>query len=358
MPQPILFFNYNKIADEVIAAGIPKNDIFYFEGTPLQHVFKNVFNAVQTMLFLSDEIYGIHPARIVYNNSISINAKAGTQNGIRILSINSGLIVRTTNFFIECFNAIPRDKLSFLQTASEKLPDPIPELMRDFSVRLTIDHEFAHLIQRNANSANSMWQEYGDEAGTKRFSLEHHILEYDADLWGTMGVGSAMQTYFEGLPVQSKTSDMLTSLISLALTSLLCKFFLGQQTQQEIYFNEFRHPHPIIRTIYISNRLRQLLSAQPYGAQVNWTNVVGNSIYLASLLLKTKNFHFAENVLVDYVRNYRNIQKYIEGTIAKNIANVKNLTLFRPPASAFEITWDKILAKLKTLEAFPPILDF
>jgi hypothetical protein len=94
MPQPVIFFDYRRVADEIIKCGFKKHDIFYYRETPLESEFQNFFFIGQTLLYLADKEIGIHPARIFFNNNITINAKAGKLNDYYLISLNAGLLVK------------------------------------------------------------------------------------------------------------------------------------------------------------------------------------------------------------------------------------------------------------------------
>lgn len=347
MPQPIILFDYDKVTKEVIASGISKKDIFIYHGTPYEKEFQNFFWVAQTLLNLAEKEIGIFPARVFYNNSRTLNAKAGKRNGLYLINLNSGLIVQTSEFFRKGTEIINQPNLTFFEKIRDQLPDSIPTLMRDFSVRFTIDHEFCHLFQKRSLNDNWMEQEYSSEK-PEDFSIEKHILEFDADFWGASGVASAVYTYFEGLDNAKKTENMLSALSVIGVTSLICKFYMTQMHAECLYFREYKHPHPIIRAMNICTHFTWTI-ADNLGSKYNleWTHVLGNAIYLADLLLNKNGLQLKENILLSYVTNFKLIQEYLD-IINMEASNFNNLIIHNRPVDKVSISWDKIFSTFKS----------
>ncbi|AXY78044.1 hypothetical protein D3H65_30400 [Paraflavitalea soli] len=341
MPQPIIFFDYDKITKQVIASGISKKDIYSYFETPYEKVFQDFLWIAQTLLFIAEKQIGISPARVFFNNSFTINAKAGKQNGLYLISINSGLVVQTSLFFSRYADIIEDPMMTFFDKVKGKLPHSIPTLLRDFSVRFTIDHEFAHLYQKRSVDKNWMEMEYSAEK-SEEFSIENHVMEFDADFWGVTGVASAIHTYFEGIDDSLKNENTLSALAIIGVTSLLCKFYIGQKTPDRLYFKEHKHPHPLIRAMSICTHLNWILTdnlGQKF--HLSWPDIMGNAIFLSDKLLEKNGLKFKGDILLTYVNNLKKIQEYIN-YLNEQTKQYGNLIINNPPTDKIDISWDKI----------------
>lgn len=341
MPQPVVYLSYEKICQDLINAGMNKDEIYYLRDTPLEAVFSNFFWMWQTWLSVHDKKMNIYPARFFFNTTTTVNAKAGFFNGYFIISINSGLIVHTTSFFVTRKTLIESFDGPLLNSIKNICPDSIPQLMRDFCVRFTFDHEFAHLCQRNNFRTNWLDNEYCLNSSEEKFSTERHVCEFDADMRGAIGVASAIHHYWLHLKKEHQSIQTLNALVCVGMISFGCKFLLGHRELRPLYFNEFKHPHPLIRTFYIGqgmiNTLKYCLGDQ---YQFDWNSIQKETHLVVKLLIEDAGIRCPDSDCFKFITS--EVVQYVQTTLEDNLQCYPYLTYFNEHIDQLEISMDKI----------------
>src|SRR5690349_2805193 len=98
-------YNYQAITDELVVNNVtPKNDIFFFEESPIAPVFAHYFQFCQENLSERCKEYNIQPAKFYFRNEFSVNASAGktpAPNEYYIIRVNMGTLMSLYSLFYE-----------------------------------------------------------------------------------------------------------------------------------------------------------------------------------------------------------------------------------------------------------------
>jgi hypothetical protein len=120
---------------------------------------------------------------------------------------------------------------------------------------------------------------------------------------------------------------------------------MGQQPVEKLYYREFEHPHPIIRTMNIVIHFTALVREHFKSAfHLNWVHIAGNATYLADLLLKANGLKFQDDLLVTYAQNFQDIKQYID-SVNSELVSFSNLIIHHPPTGVYDMSWDRIVQR-------------
>lgn len=347
MAQLINLFDYYKTTEDIIKSGIPQDEVFDIYQSPEKCIYLNYYWTWQTMLSAYDKILNVYPARFFFINNRGINACGGYHNGIYLVGITVGLAVKLKEFFIDGNDDIfGHADFSSFDTLSTRLPDRIQSLMRDFSIRFVMDHEFGHVIQQSGRLSNWTTYEFGMD-GKLKYSLDSHLKEYDADIRGAIGVASVVIDYWYELSDDLRTAECLNALIISAIASITCLFSLLYTGPGHLYLHEYEHPHSVVRVQYIIEFFQRILHDNLKGTfSINWDNLFVNSWKISNLFLQKK-VGLVEVDLVDvFMKNEHEIRAYIDKTLAVEALKNKNLALHRKEAYTLPRIDAQTLAKI------------
>lgn len=197
---------------------------------------------------LNSNEFGIEPAYFYFIDDNKINALATPRrNGFYLIGISKGLIEIFERKFITYFDIKFFKNFKYVLTLQEKLPDCVGKLMYHDLVLFTYFHEFGHLIQFSSDRSSIEKEE--KLSGTGAFSIEDHVFELDADSFASVCISSYFIRYLE-ININIEFSSVeIKSHLSLMLSSLFIYFFSFDEFEENLYFEKYSHPHPLIRCI-------------------------------------------------------------------------------------------------------------
>ncbi len=245
--------DYHKIIEELKSkAGVPADDIFEFDNSNLKDIFLNYFEYCQENLINHCTKYSIQPARFYYRNYYEINARAGISNGYFIIGVNMGTVQEIYSLFYDNNNIFEQDEnLSpTFGTLGTVINIPLGFFMFQLATLFTYHHELAHLIQKSDILKTGITEQYVYQANPE-FSIERHILEFDADLHGANATCTQILVQFKLLSIENQTEENLAKLLSMGIASIFSYFLLFFNDSEKIYYKEYTHPHPIVRISYV-----------------------------------------------------------------------------------------------------------
>ena len=221
-------------------------EIYDFHELPRADVFQRAFNFFQGNIFKHYN-YGISPGLFYFNPETSVNARAGKINNYYLISINKGTIFRLLKTYNDNALILEIPELNFLKKLEKKTSNPINELMFQICCNFTFYHELAHLIQKTETQKFNMSE---DISNFESFNVNNHILEYDADLFSAICIGTHLYQYINKYcpKANNKESEKIISIIGAGIFNYLLIF---KSTKAPFYLRENSHPHPIVRIICI-----------------------------------------------------------------------------------------------------------
>jgi hypothetical protein len=319
-------YSYQEITNELILkAKIPKDDIFYYDFSPLQSIFEHFFQFCQHNLSEYNKEHNIQPARFYYREEYGINAKAGIQNDYYIIGINKETITMLYGLFHDqndIFEAHP--KLHSYLELNRFLNVSLGVLMFQMASLFTFNHELAHLIQKSDKLSQWFSEQYSNEKDDT-FSVGHHILEFDADLYAAHLVCFHQIDYWQKQDQQYRTPENLVKMLTIGAASIFSYVMLFRTTGEEMYYKKYFHPHPVVRISYILDCFTKV-------AKINLPESTFDPMHSLREAFEISEIFFTSIIgqnLVDKFRSiYRNqtneIKRYVDELIA---LSKDNLTL-------------------------------
>jgi hypothetical protein len=314
--------NYtNEVKSIISNTEITSDEIFDIEFSPSKNEFNVIFNFYRETLNISSK-YGVKSSYFFFYNSRNINAKAGISKGFNIICINAGLIIWLIENFSQQSKFNEKLKLRF-PNIYENLDNSINTLMYQMTMHFTFYHELAHLIQQS-----EQLQKYIQERPIEvlDFDLTRHKLELDADLFSSVSLASHIQQYALKIFKENIDNNKIESLIEIFASSLLIYLLSFKTAQENIYYFENSHPHPIIRIFNIVMVITDYCKKSPkfneLGIEIDSMNVFMNSIEISKNLeteyFGTSTIEAFQKTLKDQRKEIVNYQKTMEEFIPEN----------------------------------------
>ncbi|WP_430404227.1 hypothetical protein [Fluviicola sp.] len=229
----------NMVARILKETSIPEDDIFDFESSPHCNEFNQAFKFYDEAISRNAH-FGIEPHLLFYKKSYSINAAATKENEHYIININAGTIVHLMERF-KPENVPLNDEYADFQNL---LDVSIANLMYNTALHFTFYHELAHLIQKSDLLDSTLFERPDT---VSRFSIERHILELDADTFSSLCVGTHLLQYARQCFGENMDCESIKKLIVVACGSALLYLLSFQSNALPIYYEEYTHPHPVVR---------------------------------------------------------------------------------------------------------------
>jgi hypothetical protein len=223
---------------------ITKEQIFDYSVSPYSEEFDHIYTFYSEALKRHSD-YGIEPAYFFFENDTSVNAYAGVDNNIYILSIYSGTII----YLIKNIKENRTFKLSKEFCEFEGLLNTsINELMYTVAIHFTFYHELAHLIQK---SKFLSFKFYERDPGILEFTERRHLLELDADQFSALCIGTHLVQYAKSTFNDNLSIKEIEKLIIIFCSACLIYILSFTTDKSELYYKEKSHPHPVIRMICV-----------------------------------------------------------------------------------------------------------
>lgn len=325
--------NYKKIREELIINKIiSASDIFSFEYSPLKDIYGNYFEYCQEYLANYCQNYDIQPARVYFHNCYNVNARSANLNGYFVIGINMGTINYTYELFYEQNDTFEKNQSlsEGFKELSAKINIPFGFLMFHLATLFTFHHELAHLVQKSSLLKIGLAEQYAFLANPN-FNIETHVLEFDSDLHGADAICLQLLGHFKKLPSENQTGRNLVKLLSLGIASIFSYFLLCFNINQNIYYREYSHPHPLIRISYVIEHFIHVASENlPTNVKINSEKLAELGFVISDVFFKS---HQNYNQRVgefqkQFLEKFDSIGNYIN-ELLEHSREMKNLMMNR-----------------------------
>lgn len=282
-------YDYYDVVGEMLTKGvIRKEEVFDYtiiEDPNLLMEFERNFDFCQVNLAEKCSGFDIQPAKFFFNNDPGFNASARLNKGYFIITIHKDAILQLyTELYTQ--NNIFKAKSMLLEYKGlgEVADTPLEYLMYNSATMFVYYHELAHLIQySNMRKLGDSVCNFLDEqyhSGEEPQLSNHHILEYDADSHAANFIFFHTNEYYLRLNVSLKTRENLIRLLSITAAGIFVCYikFMGALTK-ELYFKDYKHPHPLIRITYVIANITG--AAQGYFADITDIEVLREMLVIA-----------------------------------------------------------------------------
>lgn len=253
---------YNQEIDNSINSNIFRfEEIFNFESTPNEDVFKMFYDFCRDNLDIQSSKLELNPNIFIFYNNFNVNAKAGKVNDNFVIAINSGLVIWCLNNFVNNEKLNEFLDVNFEEIVS-KFDNPTSILAMQIATQFTYYHECSHLIQLSKRNESLTLQERAVENSTYNFEL--HMLEINADSYAAIALASHFQQYIEksfSNNLDSKEANDCLKILCVCVVEYISSF---SDSQEEIYLKEKSHPHPFLRTFNIILNIVHYLNQGSY----------------------------------------------------------------------------------------------
>ena len=259
--------------------GIP--DAFdYTINDPYGEVEK-YFQFCQENLSEECEEYDIQPAKIYIRADPRVNAGATRTKSHSIIAINFGTIVNLFQFFTDNESIFEKEELKDFQDLNKHFD--LDYLAFQLTTQFTFYHELAHLIQRSPITSRWMDELYAKHIREgDGYSLESHVYEFDADLFGSAQEALHIIEYWKRLPDQLRTPEHLGLLLSIGAAAIFSYFLYLMENYPNIYYKASDHPHPIVRISYmVDNFIQNAQHNLPEGVQLDARAILTQAFQIA-----------------------------------------------------------------------------
>lgn len=280
--------NYEEITNELISlANIPVSDVFYYQDSPLKEIYDGYFQFCQENLSSHNVEFNIQPARFYFRALLEVNANAGRSNGYSIIGVNMATIHHQHKIFDESDKLFKTDQ--YLKLTYESflscLDKPIGIIMFQFTSLFTYYHELAHLIQKSPLLNEGLSEKYS-ENNSLEYSLDKHLLEYDADLNSAHLTCFHLIEYWQGFDLKNQTQSNFEKLLSIGIASIFSYLMLFFTNEGDIYYKKGSHPHPLIRTTYILDEIIRIVGVNvPTEWKINRKEIINNGLQISDIIL-------------------------------------------------------------------------
>ncbi|MVM40842.1 hypothetical protein GO730_29340 [Spirosoma sp. HMF3257] len=315
-------YDYYDIVGELISNKvIPKGDEFDFEMSPTSLNYSRYFQFCQENLSERCNDYNIQPAKFYFRESFEVNARAGFKNKYYVIAVNKGTIHTLYDFFYNQNNIFEESELADFNQLNAILDVPVGYFMYQSATLFTYYHELGHLIQFSNIIHNEvipeLWLNEQYDNSVDNFDFTKHIYEFDADVHAANSVCFHPIDLWSNLDDEYKTLGNLEKILSLTLASVFSYFmFLMKNKNEEIYYNKYTHPHPLIRITYILTAFIDV--AKIYYPTISQQNVINDVFKVTTILFKKSK---VENIIIEYqdklFKEYQNITDYISLILEK-----------------------------------------
>lgn len=324
--------DYYQVTQEIINnVGIPSNEIFYYDGTPLEPVFSSYFQFCQENLNIAGNKFGIKPAKIFIRNDVSINAFASYRNNYFIIGVNAGILVNLYHFFDSKAELFEGASLLFLNAFNQMLTEtkdaPIFYLMQQVCSQFTYYHELAHLIQRSPQLSNSIEEKYF--AANSSYSQQQHVYEFDADVYAAEHIAFHLLEFWKKLSIDIRTADNLSYLIAIGASAIFSYFLKLMEGYKEIYFAEHSHPHPLLRVLYIVDSFIQNVEGNLHERIINPNRVLQDTFKITNEIFKADGSDIIAHFSKIYMRRWARIKSFVDNDIIAVVPSMPELVYNR-----------------------------
>jgi hypothetical protein len=312
--------DYQKIREylltqDILIKGVKMSeaDYFEFDKDDLKEVYADYFNFCINALKRTEVKYQIYPSYAIYLNNFSVNAMAGLINQNFLILFNMGLITNLHRFFTEIRFDFSNPVYSDFNMMDKDF-DSSPEwLMFQIATQFTFYHEQAHLIQKSEILNSVVQENYANGIGF--YSLEHHVLEIDADTWASHFVCYHIVEYWHRQKEEIKNQETFISLVTLGLSAIFSYFIFLSGDRYKIYLKESTHPHPSIRISYMADIFLNV-AEQSFGKEftIDKNSILVSCFRVCEEMFKDRRpeINYVAIFLEELAQEIKNSQEYIK----------------------------------------------
>lgn len=257
------------------------SDAFDYSVNDPFSVAENYFQFCQQNLSEECGEYDIQPARIYIRKDTQVNAAAIRTKNHSIIAVNFGTIVKLFRFFTDNRSIFEKEELKAyrqLDTAFD-----LDYLAFQLTVQFTYYHELAHLIQRSpvlSRWIDELYAKYIREGDG--YSLDKHVYEFDADLFGSGQEAIHIIEYWSRLEADLKTPEHLSLLLSVGAAAIFSYFLFLMDKYPNIYYKATDHPHPIVRISYmVDNFIKNAEHNLPKGIHLDARQILSQAFQIS-----------------------------------------------------------------------------
>lgn len=303
---------YTEVLNELRAANVAPHEGEYYDyaGFPMEELFEEFFNFAQEYLLNGELPDGVKPARIFYNTNTDNNAGAWNSNGFSLIEIFKGSLFWMHTYCNTKENLFEKEELQhYVALTGKKGVSPTKFMLQMLTI-FYLYHETGHLIQRREDKADYL--EFIDGELTEDEIKVRHSREHDADWFASTCLAQHVRQYCETETEEAieMDSEMLATLLPLAIATLYLYFIHRMKTKPELYYLENSHPHPSIRLIYLIVYLTDNL-ADDLPKDVSMQEKVKSAITLCSVLMSNEEENLIDSYNEVIFRDLDKIEEHI-----------------------------------------------
>jgi len=234
---------------EKIKSFFPDTKFIEYAGYENEELYETFFQFCQNDMVRNNLKLGDKEALFYYTPYSEVMAGAELRNNILLLAVNKGAIEELHLMFNGYHNVFQQNSElnNWFNNLANMLNVSIGSLMYQCSTVFLYRHELTHLIQK----ANFITQPEGNLEVTSLGINKKQIREMDADINATYLVCGQLISYFRTLDTEQKNIGNLEKLLTVGISSIYIYLLLYCKESIEIYFNQYSHPHPLLRLSYI-----------------------------------------------------------------------------------------------------------
>lgn len=324
-------YNHKENIKELAQHEAIKDAFDYTVNDPFE-VVEKYFQFCQQNLSEECGEYDIQPARIYIRADTQVNGYATRTKSNSIIAVNFGTIVTLFRFFTDNRSIFEKDELKAYQQLDKNFD--LDYLAFQLTTQFTYYHELAHLIQRSP--INSKWI---DELYTKYiregdgYSLDRHLYEFDADLFGSGQEALHIIEYWKRLASELRTPENLGLLLSVGAGAIFSYFLSLMEKYPNIYYKAGDHPHPIIRISYIvDNFIKNAEHNLPEGIYFDAREILKRAFQIAQhWFAQDSSKQEAVKEFAKFFQNEgKNIADYINNVLIPESRKRSELVMNRP----------------------------
>lgn len=303
--------NYNDNINE-INEKFPDIEVENYFGYDNEELYDSYFQFCQSRL---DSINLLKHRVLFYYSTQTDKVMACVDHGKspKLLAVTKGTVGQLNHIFsgtIDIFNSNSELK-NWFGDLSINLKIPIGSLMYQCSTAFIFRHELTHLIQRENKRINLAEEDHHDVASNGIF--KYQIRELDADTSGAFFVCAQLLSYFKTLDVDMRSNANLEKLLTIGISSIFVYLLLFCKDNIEIYYNENRHPHPIVRLSYIvDNFILFAVRNLKRSLTINSLMIINNCLNVSEIInVKIFNSEIVQNISDIFAIEKENIKSHI-----------------------------------------------
>lgn len=236
--------------DLVTNTPIRHEDIYFYNkevlGVELSTEFQKLFDFYQGWINQQKK-YGVMKGAIFFNPATSVNAKATRYNDYFIMTINKGTVVTLWREFQRKDYLLLLPGLENLLLIQQKSDYPINELMFQLCCHFTFYHELGHFIQKSDLLEQGLREDVNNLGG---FDSYRHLLEYDADVFSSICLGTHVYQYTRDWVRDLKKGEA-ELVIAGVVSSIFVYMMMFESVKIPFYLKRNTHPHPFVRLLGI-----------------------------------------------------------------------------------------------------------